>query len=197
MVKLFLDKSKLVVFIVLTAWFASCEEAKVDSIKEAEKEVVSEPKATTFTPSSLGVEISKIEQDLELKNTPNRSEKTAELIGFYSSYFNLFPNDPMTADMLFKAGNQCVNLNRYDDALSYYNRLDVSYRNYQKCPESLYLQGFIYDTYKNEFGNAKEKYERLIKLYPEHSLAEQAKVSIENLGLTDEELIRKFENNQE
>jgi tetratricopeptide (TPR) repeat protein len=196
MIKLFLVKSKLVVFIGFAVLFTSCSDTNGESSNRLETEVASEAKVTTFTPTSLGKEISDLEQDLDMKNSPNRMEKTTELITFYSSYFDLFPNDSMTADMLFRAGNECVNLGRYDDALSFYNRLDVSYRNYQKCPESLYLQGFIYDTYKNEFGNAKEKYERLIKLYPEHILASQARVSIENLGLTDEELIRKFEENQ-
>ncbi len=196
MVKLFLVKSKLAVFIVASVWFTSCDDANVESSTQVETKVKSEVQLATFTPTTLAVEIAILEQDLESKNTPNRKEKTAELIDFYTSYFSLFPNDSMTADMLFRAGNQCVNLSRYDDAIGYYNRLDVSYRNYQKRPESLYLQGFIYDTYKNEYGNAKEKYERLIKLYPEHALAVQAKLSIENLGLTDEELIRKFEKNQ-
>jgi hypothetical protein len=55
------------------------------------------------------------------------------------------------------------------------------------------LQGFIYDTYTDELGKAKEKYEFLISEYPKHVLVEQAEISIANLGKSDADLIRQFE----
>lgn len=192
----FLEEAKIGVYLVFVMFFASCSvnEGKDSGNHGKAKEEVE--KVVTYTPETLLKEIQIIEQSLDNPNTPQRDELTTQLVDFYLSYADLFSKDPLTPDMVFKAGNQSVNLENFDDALAHYDRVDRNYTAYQKRPESIYLQGFIYDTYKNEYGKAKEKYERLIKLYPKHILAEQATQSIAHLGLSDEEIIRSFEKNQ-
>lgn len=196
MIKKYLANTKSIAFIGALMIFSAC----TDATPKKEK-VVSESSTTeiekVYNPQSLGAVIHELEQSIEKSNVSQKDMLSGQLIEFYQSYYNLFPNEVNTPEMIFKAGNQCVNLNRFDEALTWYNLIDVKYYTYQKRPEALYLQGFVYDTYKNEYGKAKEKYERLIKLHPDHALASQAKQSIEHLGLTDEEIIRKFESKQE
>lgn len=192
---IFLDKAKLVSLLMVTMLFVACGDAVSEDDAKLEQGGESPEQVVTYTAKTLRVEISKLENDILNTTTEDKQVLTLQLTEFYTSYFNLFPNDKLASDMIFKAGNEYVNLARYDDALAMYKKIETTYRTYQKRPEAIYLQGFIYDTYKNEFGKAKEEYEILINEYPEHILAEQARQSIENLGLTDEEIIRNFEKN--
>jgi hypothetical protein len=45
----------------------------------------------------------------------------------------------------------------------------------------------------NQKGKAKEYYEKVIDNYPDHVFAKEARVAIQHLGKTDEELIEEFE----
>tara|TARA_R110002050_G_scaffold141251_2_gene266354 strand:+ start:59448 stop:60038 length:591 start_codon:yes stop_codon:yes gene_type:complete len=195
MINKYLVNTKSAVFIGLTVALLACSDSSPNTGNTVEETVKTESEKV-YNPQTLGAVIEELEQSIASPNANQKEMLTDQLVSFYGTYYQLFPNDEKTPEMIFKAGNQCVNLKRFDEALRWYNLIDVKYYSFQKRPEALYLQGFVYDTYKNEFGNAKEKYERLIKLYPNHTLAPQAKQSIENLGLTDEEIIRKFEANK-
>lgn len=189
----FLDVTKSAVFVAFLVVFSGCGNEAGNEIKTEGKDAPKEEKVITYTPETLLKEIQEMEKSLEDPTIPQKRELTEQLVEFYLSYADLFSKNPMAGDMVFKAGNQSVNLEKFDDALAHYDRIDKYFQTYQKRPESIYLQGFIYDTYKDEYGKAKEKYERLILLYPNHVLAEQAKQSIAHLGMSDEEIIRSFE----
>ena len=57
----------------------------------------------------------------------------------------------------------------------------------------LFLQGFVYESQLHNIIRAKEAYTEFIRKYPRHQLAKDAQFSIENLGKSDEELIKMFE----
>ncbi len=196
MQKIILDIAKLVVFVGAVLLVVGCGSENAKSREEVKSNPDKVERVVTYTPETLLKEIQEMERSLENPTIPQKRELTEQLIEFYLSYADLFSKNPMAADMVFKAGNQSVNLEKFDDALAHYDRIDKYFQTYQKRPESIYLQGFIYDTYKDEYGKAKEKYERLILLYPNHVLAEQARQSIAHLGMSDEDIIRSFEKNK-
>ena len=72
----------------------------------------------------------------------------------------------------------------------------LDYPCYPKAQAALFLKGFIYETRFNNLTKAKELYERYLELYPDGEFAADCKASIENLGLSLEELVRRFEENQ-
>ena len=188
-----LVSAKNIVIVATILFFASCNsDKKEEQDVEVKKEIVKAVKGT-YSVETMVAEIAKIEKELDKSSTPNKNELRIRLVEFYESFFNLFSNDKLAADMLFKAGNQSVNLEKYQDALKYYSLAEESYPEYIKRPECIYLQGFIFDTYVSELGKAKEKYLLLINRYPKHVLAEQAQISLDNLGKSDEDLIRQFE----
>lgn len=190
----FLDIAKVVVYMGATFLIVGCGTGN-NNVGDQDHSSQKEEKTVTYTPETLLKEIQEMEKSLENPSIPQKRELREQLVEFYLSYADLFSKNPLAADMVFKAGNQSVNLEKFDDALAHYDRIDKYFQTYQKRPESIYLQGFIYDTYKDEYGNAKEKYERLILLYPNHVLAEQARQSIAHLGMSDEDIIRSFEKN--
>ena len=55
------------------------------------------------------------------------------------------------------------------------------------------MQGFVNENLLMDMDKAKYHYERFIKEYPNHALAKDTKVLIENLGKTPEELIKSFQ----
>ncbi|MFT4753976.1 MAG: hypothetical protein ACI85Q_001532 [Salibacteraceae bacterium] len=188
-----LASSKIIYILAITAIIIGCESAPAE-IEVSSQELAIETEAvSTYTPKSLAREILNIEKVLEKSSTPNKQNVREKLVEFYHSYAQLFSGDALSPEMLFKAGNQSVNLEKYQDALMYYSLIENKYYEYQKRPEAIYLQGFIYDTYTDELGNAKEKYSLILERYPKHVLAEQARLSLNHIGKSDEELIREFE----
>ncbi len=173
---------------VLIFGFTGCS----DKNESSNEEVVLESKV--HTPESLLMEIEELEKAASNLDLPNHVQVTNQLIQYYEDYAKLFSGNEMAPDMLFRAGNQSVNLENYPKAIELYANVEKHYRQYQKRPECIFLQAFVYETYLNEFGKAKEKYEKLIKQYPDHSLAEQAKQSIDFLGVSDEDRIKQFQN---
>jgi hypothetical protein len=60
-------------------------------------------------------------------------------------------------------------------------------------PMAMYLKGFVYENIVGDLQNAEMTYSQFIEKYPESPMVEEIKFTIENLGLSPEELIRKFE----
>ena len=103
------------------------------------------------------------------------------------------PSDSLSPEYLFKALDVSLNLNNPQRTIGIADRLCKEYPDYAKTPVAMFVKGFVYET---QYGNeeaARKAYEEFIKAYPDSELVNDAKASIENLGLTPEELIRKFE----
>jgi len=187
------SKSILFSFILVSVVFTGCtDENETNKKNQKTEEAVT---SKIHTPETLLKEIEDLEAAVANLDTPNHDAVAKQLIEYYQSYAEMFPNNQLAPEMLFKAGNQAVNLQEYDLALTKYFFVEQYYLNYLKRPECLFLQAFVYETYKNEYGKAQEKYELLIEEYPKHELSEQAKISLKYLGMTDEERIKQFEKN--
>ena len=118
--------------------------------------------------------------------------KGKEMIAAYRTFADKFTQDSLAPEYLFKAGEIAMGIQDHDVALSYFQRINKHFRDFRKAPESLFLIGFIYDTYLDQQGKAKEIYEQVLEEYPEHHLADDAKASIQHLGMSDEDLIKMF-----
>ena len=136
----------------------------------------------------------------EIKKLEGEMHKSAELnnvtaglaIQSYSDYAKNFPDDSVTPDYLFKAGEIATAIQQYPQALSYYKTITEKYPQFKMIKESLYLQGYLLDNFLNDDAKAKLIYEEVIAKYPSTSYANDAKAAISNLGKTDEELIKEF-----
>lgn len=118
---------------------------------------------------------------------------TDELIKAYLDYAENHKDSPEAPEYLYKAADLSLNTNKSKQALDLYNRIIYQYPDYKKTPECLFLVGYIYENYMQDYGKAKQVYEEFLQKYPNHEFADDAKISIENLGKSPEELIRSFE----
>lgn len=130
----------------------------------------------------------------EIHNSMKLNTTVADsAIKAYSDFVTQFPDDSLSADFLFKSAEIEMATDRYAKALSSFQQITERHPDYKLATESLYLQGYIWDNFLNDEVKAKSIYEEVIKKYPESNYAVDAKAAINNLGKTDEELIKEFE----
>lgn len=117
----------------------------------------------------------------------------------YLSYTDKFKEDTLAGDMLFKAADLSNGLQNPKQAIELYSTFIQRYPKHQKVAAALFMQAFLYETALDEKEKAKSKYKEFIQNYPEHPLTPSAQSSYDQLeaGLTDEELIRSFEQKQQ
>jgi len=119
--------------------------------------------------------------------------KAKKVIDSYVSYADQFPEDTLSANYLFKAGDISSKINEIDQSIQLFARLLKTYPENKNAPFAIFLQGFIYE---NQAGNpvkARPYYEEFLRKYPDHPIAGDVSFSLENLGKSPEELIREFE----
>ncbi len=159
----------------------------------------------TETPSSspdsiLPQEIRK-QNIARIKNLEKEMHKSVVLdnvtatlaIKAYDDFAKLFPEDSLAPDFLFKAGEITTATKQYPQSLMYYKNITTNYPKNKLVDVSLYLQGVLLDNYLNDDAKAKIIYEEVIAKYPTSQYANDAKAAINNLGKSDEELIKEFE----
>ncbi|MBK7181970.1 MAG: tetratricopeptide repeat protein [Bacteroidetes bacterium] len=110
----------------------------------------------------------------------------------YSEFIEKFPNDSLTPDFLFKAGEVATANMQYKQAIGYYKGVTTNFSKYKYIEECWYLQGYIWDNFLNKDDSAKVVYEQVIQKFPSSHYAQDAKAAIQNLGKTDEQLIEEF-----
>ncbi len=119
--------------------------------------------------------------------------KANELINTYISFADEFPDAKETPEFLFKAGDMSMNLKMPQKAIQVFDRVLKNYPDYEKAAQCLFLKGYVYENEIGDLNAAKKIYEDFIAKYPNDEFADDAAVSIQNLGKSPEELIKEFE----
>jgi TolA-binding protein len=129
------------------------------------------------------------------KGTLNNRDAAYTLVKAYAGYYQAHKTDTAAINMLFKAGEVSMGLSEGRIAVKYFGIVAEEHPDFKKAPEALFLQAFCEETLNADFQQAKFFYEEFVKKHPAHALAKDAQFSISNLGKTDEELIKMFEEN--
>ncbi len=161
----------IAVLIILAGITVQCSNDPKSRIKELEKQIGSE----NFTLDEKGMQLAD------------------ELVREYISYAESHKDSPEAPDYLYSAADLSLNTGKSKEALDLYNQIIYKYPDYAKAPECLFLVGYIYENYFEQYGKAKEIYESFLKKYPNHDFADDAAISIKNMGKSPEELIKSFE----
>ncbi len=141
-------------------------------------------------------EIASMEKEIsgavKTERTAVLDAKADRLLKRYRDYVGINPRDSMTSEYLFRAADLSVGMGQYDAAIAYIDWLHKDFPKFRKSVEMYLFKGFIYETYLNDHAKAVSSYTKLIEKYPNHRLASDARASIDNLTMTEEELIEKF-----
>ena len=116
-----------------------------------------------------------------------------EMIQAYTDYANAYPDDTLSAEYLFKGAEIAMNMKMAGLAIDTYKRILSSYPTFSKSDYCLFLQAFILENQLQQFDQAKVVYEEFVTLYPDHPMADDARMSIQNMGVPLEDLIRQWE----
>jgi outer membrane protein assembly factor BamD (BamD/ComL family) len=125
-----------------------------------------------------------------------------EVFTKYIQYADKYKDDTASAIYLFKAADLSNGLRRPKESIALYERLRQTYPDYRKTAAALFMEAFIFETSLSDKESAKAKYKakykEFIDKYPNHQLTPSAQASLDqlNANLTDEQLIRKFEEQQ-
>ncbi|MCD4773048.1 MAG: tetratricopeptide repeat protein [Bacteroidales bacterium] len=119
--------------------------------------------------------------------------KAEELVLLYLDFAKQFPEDSIVPEYLFKAADISMNIMESGKAIEIYDQIITNYPDYSKTPECLFLKGFVYENNLHDLVHAKKYYTEFIDKYPDNDFADDAAMSLINLGKSPEELIKEFE----
>lgn len=140
-------------------------------------------------------EVKKLESKVLAEGAKPTKEEVIQLVDAYILFAEQNPDDSQSPDYLFRALDIAVGVNAEgpQKALDIADVLIEKYPDFEMTPMAMYLKGFVYENMIGDLQNAEMTYRQFIEKYPESPMVEDVKATLENLGLTPEELIRKFE----
>lgn len=144
-------------------------------------------------------DIASMEADLTTNvdvTKPLKKGKAEDLVRKYRDYANINPRDSITPHYLLKAADLSIGLQKFDHAVGYLDNILKNHPEYEKRIEAMLLKGFVLEYHMNQHAQAVSAYKDLINAYPNHRLAKDAQSSIDNLTLTEDQLIEKLKKAQ-
>ena len=112
------------------------------------------------------------------------------------AYALVNPQSETSPSLLFKAAEVAKSLRTFPKSLTLYDWVIEKYPNYEKAGTAMFLKGFIIENNLGDDVKAKEVYDAFLKKYPKHDLADDVQFLIENLGKSDEEILKMIESKQ-
>lgn len=157
------------------------------------QEAESAERVVSQTHEEILIEILELDSQLINAQTLDGMLSTAttqlEKCELYLNEYNLAPNKPI---VLLKAGNASRALKQPEKALVFLNRFIRSYLDNPMRDEALFTKAFVLDEDLGRKDEAKKTYVKLIQEYPNSVFHDNAKILLEQLYLTDAELIESF-----
>ena len=114
------------------------------------------------------------------------------LIDVYKAYATTFPADTLAPEYLFRAANVSKNMRDPEQSIFLYDRIIRDYSGWSRIADAYYLRAFTLDSEMGNKGEAEVAYREVISRFPDHPFARDARIMIENLQYSDEELIERF-----
>lgn len=130
---------------------------------------------------------------LESNDSIFSPEQIEKVKSAYIDFANKYPDDDLAPEFLFKAGQRCNVTAEHQKAIALFQEVIDKYPKHKMAEEALFLQAYVYENSMQDYVNAKTKYAKFMEQYPNSELAEDAKLSIANMGKTPEEIFAEFE----
>ena len=144
-------------------------------------------------------DVKKAEAALFNEDMTANPEAVPEAIATFTKYVDDNPEAADAAEVLFKAVEIAINTKQDPEkSIDMVNRLVTDYPEFDKNPVALFMMAtFVYDEQQHDLDMARATYQQIIDNYPGNPFARDAEISITQLGMTPEDLIRMFESQEE
>lgn len=136
----------------------------------------------------------------EVFETPDKygvNRKSAQsYVDACEAYALAYPGTAKAPEYLYKGTEVSRTLRTFNKSLTMYDWILKDYPQYEKAPTAMFLKGFIVE---NELKNdelAKTVYQEFLQRYPDHQLVDDVNFLLENVGKSDEEIMKMIEQNK-
>ncbi|MBK6623014.1 MAG: tetratricopeptide repeat protein [Saprospirales bacterium] len=109
------------------------------------------------------------------------------------AFAEAFPKDSLAPSYLFKSAEVARGIREFGLAIQLAGQVWRQYPDYEKAPDAMFVQAFIYDTDLGDTLNARNYYEKFLSSYPKHPFAPNVNQLLSVLGKDPEALIQQFE----
>lgn len=130
---------------------------------------------------------------IKLGPDPKSKAYSQELLLKTVEFADNYPGDEQSPDFLFMAARAANGLGQYTKSIKILNRIIRKYDHYDRLVEVYFLKAFTYDEDLNKKAEAKQVYVEIMQKFPKDPLAKESEILLENLYLSDEELIKKYQ----
>jgi len=144
--------------------------------------------------SKLGEQIAALEKETSAEFDV---QKLDNLLSLYHQYIKKFPQDASIEEYLFKAGTLSLSLRKGGEALSDFTTLIDRFPQSVHLAEAYYYKAFVYEDVIYDIEAARIAYNEFISKFPYNQLVNDAKLSIQYLGMSPEEIVASFEGKEE
>jgi outer membrane protein assembly factor BamD (BamD/ComL family) len=115
------------------------------------------------------------------------------LLRMYDDFVSRFPKDTLAPVFLFRAANLSISAGDGNKALSLLDRFATQFPDHPKVPVCFFFKGYVYENILKNLDKAKESYLIYIEKYPNDVFVKDARMAIQNLGKTPDQIVREFE----
>ncbi|MEO0405702.1 MAG: tetratricopeptide repeat protein [Bacteroidota bacterium] len=137
-------------------------------------------------------EIANLEE--QVWKTLDADEKTKrQLLVAYKDFSRNYHDDPITPQYLFDAGRLSIELDKPRSAIKLFTDVHDGFPKFSRKIEAAYLVGLTYELQLNDRTMAKKAYAKVIEGYPDTEWAKTAQTMIDQLYMTDEQLIKMYQ----
>ena len=136
--------------------------------------------------------ITRFEDSIDIQNSIISVDNGNRLIDLYTTFATNHPDDTLAPVYWHRAAQVAANIHRPDIALQYLDNVIAKYPDYKDVAVCAFYKGFVLETVAGDMDAARAAYQDFITNYPNDPLVKDAQVSIENLGLSPEELLGKI-----
>jgi len=136
-------------------------------------------------------EIESLEESIRAQAMPDKTEG-GKLVNKYLEFADSFPEDTITPTVLYNASRLSLAINDPGQSLEILQRLVENYYNSKPVADAYVLSGFIYETEYQDYVQARYWYELFLKEFPNHSMYEDVRATVNNLGKSPEEIVAEF-----
>ncbi len=111
------------------------------------------------------------------------TQKFSEAVSQYEKCADLYPQSPLTAEALYRAGLVYINsLSDLEKGISSFKRVFNEYSESNFAALSQFMVGFIYANTVSDTAQARIEYNAFLQKYPNHELASSVEWELKYLG---------------
>lgn len=183
---------------VLTGCGGNDQQTAADELESTASSGVYAAAATALEEGKSPAEVSKLLMaDFQAVSDPATGALNVpvsrEFVAIATQLADKYPKDTLAAMPLYRAAEVVRAMNDPKQTAAIYQKVYDNYPSFSKAAEALFMLGFTYDEDLGDLEKARTTYNDFLQKYPTHSFADDTQMLLENLGKSDEEILKELE----